>query len=341
MNVFFLVVLLTAPARAAAPTRAYDSALLVGWDGVRRERLQELLDQGALPNLRALIARGGMVPTQVTTGSTQTKPGWAEILTGRSADAMGIESNSVYRPVPRGATIFEILQRLRRWRGGIATIFIGGKDSNIGSRGPHEICVNCIHRMPPDYAQDQWWDRAKIAPITKTKCGLPMRWVRREGEPYFYTAKVLDDYETALGGADAVGPRALAALDRVRGRRFIAFIHFEDPDEQGHRHNEGSPQYDDAIRLADAWLGRLVERLRVDGLSERTAVFVTTDHAFDATQRYHECAPDTFLATGVPRPMRPGDRKDVTPTILDALGYDPAALRPRLDGRSLFTDRAP
>jgi hypothetical protein len=323
------------PARAAEPPAGtFDNAVLVGWDGVRRERLQEQLAAGNLPNLRRLIDAGGMTDTQVTTGSTQTKPGWAEILTGRSADGMGIESNDVYRPVPEGFTIFEALKK--RLRGRVATIFIGGKDSNIGSRGPHEICVNCIHRMPPDYAQDEWWSREKISPITRTKCDLPVRWVRREGEPYFHTVKSLDLYKTAVGPADVVGAEALAALDRYRGGRFFAFIHFEDPDEQGHRHKESSPEYAEAIRTADRWLGLILDRLKADGVDGRTAVFVTTDHGFDPDERYHECAPDTFLATGVKRPLRAGDRKDVTPTILEALGVDPSDVRPPLEGRSLF-----
>ncbi len=333
-------VLLSAHDIARAGTPPADppqNIVLIGWDGVRRERLHELLADGSLPNLSALIAEGGLTDTQITTGSTQTKPGWTEILTGRSADSLGIESNDVYGPIPKGDTVFEALKR--RFHGRIATIFIGGKDSNIGNRGPHEVCINCIHRMPPDYAQDGWWSQEKISSNVRTKCGLPMRWVRREGEPYFHTVQSLDLYKVNLGPADSVGPQALAALDRYRGSRFIAFFHFQDPDEQGHRHNDGSKEYADAIRLADRWLGLIRDRLKADGLSGRTAVFVTTDHGFDADERYHECAPDTFLATNVSRPLRAGDRKDVTPTLLDAIGVDPAEVKPAMDGRSLFVPR--
>ena len=124
------------------------------------------------------------------------------------------------------------------------------------------------------------------------------------------------------------------------GSRFFAFIHFEEPDEQGHVYKEGSQQYQDAIRAADRWLGSLVAQLKELGLYDRTAVFVVSDHGFDLGRRSHRRAPYTFLATDIPGRLRSGDRKDVTPTILEVLGVDPASVLPPLDGRALWETAA-
>jgi predicted AlkP superfamily pyrophosphatase or phosphodiesterase len=166
----------------------------------------------------------------------------------------------------------------------------------------------------------------------------PQRWVSRDGEPYFNATPALDYHKVALGSADHVGTEALKVLDRFQKRPFAAFFHFEEPDEQGHVYGEGSPEYRAAIRAEDAWLGRIMAKLRKLGIEGTTAVFVVSDHGMDAGSHEHFNAPETFLATNLKRKLRPGDRKDVTPTVLDSLGADADRIRPRLDGRSLFVD---
>lgn len=335
---------------------AAENALLVGWDGAMRQQVAALLKAGELPNLSRLIAAGGMTDTMVTTGATETKSGWAEILTGRSADGLGIEDNEAYRPIPKGLTVFALLKKRVP---GIKTVFLAGKENNVSFRGPHEICINCATRQPPDFRKTRYWDRETILPETRTFGNLPRRWVRREGETFFHAVADLDIHANALKGADNVGKEALAALERCRGSRFFAFVQFEEPDEQGHLYAEGSPEYLDAIRAADRWLGRLIKKLGSLGVRQKTAVFVVSDHGFNLGKRGHSLssqslnvpgqelalpkgtdshspAADTFLATDVARPLRQGDRKDVAPTILDALGIPPAELEPPLDGRSLF-----
>ena len=326
-----------APA-ALRSSRTVENAVLIGWDGANRPEVSAMLAAGELPNLSRLVSEGGMADTLVTTGATQTKPGWTEILTGRNAENLGIKDNHSYRPIPPGYTIFEILKARIP---GIKTVFLAGKDNNVSSRGPHEICINCFTRMPPDYAKTHWWDKSEILAKTRTYDGLPRRWERREGEPYFNAAKSLDIHRIALGPADRVGESALSALKRCRGSRFFAFIHFEEPDEQGHIYKDGSQQYQDAIRAADRWLGRLVAQLKDLGLYDRTSVLVVSDHGFDPGGRDHQRAPHTFLAANLPGLQRTGDRKDVTPTILEALGIiAPASVLEPLDGRSLWKSAA-
>jgi len=42
-----------------------------------------------------------------------------------------------------------------------------------------------------------------------------------------------------------------------------------------------SQEYNDALIFLDAWLGRMVARLKADGIYDHTAVYVTSDHGFD------------------------------------------------------------
>lgn len=309
------------------------NVVLVGWDGAQRAHMRELYDAGELPNLKALAAEGSFALTSVTTGSTQTKPGWAEILTGYSAPAMGIKDNAFYRPIPAGYTIFERLKE--RFGRGLKTVFICGKINNLGDRGPHEICLNCQHRdISAGRAKTFWWDREKIT-TSKTFDGRPMNWVKREGEPYFNARRALDYYATGLGPADKVTAAALAALKKYRKKPFFAFIHFEEPDEQGHLYGENSAEYGAAMKAADRRLGEILERLRSLGIYDKTVVYVTSDHGMDEGGYEHFKAPYMFLAANSGRKLQDGDRKDVALTLLAEYGVDAAGLAPAPDGKSL------
>ena len=312
------------------------NVMLIGWDGAQREHLIELFAAGKLPNLRALVGEGSIIPTQVTTGPTQTKSGWAEILTGYSAPFLGVLSNRDYQPIRKGLTIFERLkEHLREEK--FMTVFIAGKNYNVGGRGPHEVCENCLGRDPITHELLLYWDKQRFTGGARfTRDNQPPRWVRRDGEPYFHAKAACDYFEVGLGGANHVGSRALTLLEKCRGSRFFAFIHFEEPDEQGHLHGENSAQYEQAFATADMWLGQIVRQLRELGMYDRTAVFVTTDHGMDEDDFDHRQSPNTFLATNQKRVSPSGDRKDLGPTILSVFGVDVAKITPRLDGVSLL-----
>lgn len=308
--------------------------ILIGWDGTQREHFLELLSAGGLPNIEKLINEGQLVFTEATTGATQTKPGWAEILTGYSAPSLGIKDNKNYKPIPEGYTIFERLEEYFG-TGNITTVFIGGKINNIGSRGPHKICLNCIARDAVTREKTMWWDKSLVSTRVILKNDPPL-WVSREGEPYFNSKKNTDFHLTGLGSAEKVGEKALALLSRFHRKPFFAFFHFEEPDEQGHLYGENSVEYGDAMKAADHWLGLIVEKLKTLGIYEKTTIFVTSDHGMDEGGIEHENSPSMFFATNSKRKLRNGDRKDITPTILDEYGIDVKRIEPPLHGKSLF-----
>ncbi len=106
----FIIIGTPAPSIAQGNPRNSDNIILIGWDGTGRDNLLELLKEKQLPNLGKIISEGSLVFTEVTTGRTETKPGWAEILTGYSASRLGIIDNVEYKPIPVGWSIFERLK---------------------------------------------------------------------------------------------------------------------------------------------------------------------------------------------------------------------------------------
>ncbi|HOD36475.1 MAG TPA: alkaline phosphatase [Syntrophales bacterium] len=109
--------------------------VLIGWDGARRDRVRECLERNQLPNLKRLSSEGRLVAIDILR-TTDTKSGWAQILTGYSPEITGVFSNSRYRSIPKGYTVFE---RLESHFGpeGIVTIAAIAKKDNLGA-GPGE-----------------------------------------------------------------------------------------------------------------------------------------------------------------------------------------------------------
>lgn len=312
----------------------FKNVVLIGWDGVQREHLYEMLEKGELPNLADLIEKGQLVDLTVTTDRTQTKPGWAEILTGYSSDITGIYSNHDYQPIPAGYSIFERLEKHFR-ESDFVTVFIGGKINNIGARGPHVICSNCLTRYPGTFEKTKWWEEDTAAPARNPE--EERIFEQREGEPYFYTKDSLDVYSVALGEAPNVGREVLEALEKYKGDSFFMFFHFEEPDEPGHRYGENSEEYSQGIITDDYWLGEIVVQLKALNIYKTTVIYVVTDHGFDENRKGHSNAPTTFFATNDRNiKAHKGDRKDITPTILEHFGVDLKSIHPLLEGGSLF-----
>jgi len=153
--------------------------------------------------------------------------------------------------------------------------------------------------------------------------------------------KAIDTFDAGSRYAATVGPLALAALERYKGRRFAAFFHFLDPDSYGHGSGRDSEQYRKAAVTCDAWLGAMVEFLKKQKLEDSTLVYVMADHGMDEGGRQHYNAPDSWLATNDKEVTRGGTIADVPATLLARLGVDLAKLKPALLGKPLTGKPAP
>jgi len=329
-------VTVTSNTKTAAFWKPPRNILLIGWDGAQRKHLKEMIAHREVPGLMALAAEGRLVDIDVTTGATDTKAGWAQILTGYKPEKTGVFSNSRYQPIPVGYTVFE---RLEAFFGpeNIMTVAIIAKKGHVDADGPSKIPF------------DQWAKRERMLgnPVPKPKIGMTVReggriieengtiYVAFPGKPYFYTKDHMDMFLNGLNQNEKVGIVALENLEKYRDKRFFFFIHFAEPDHAGHMYGENSPEYTGAIRSDDEWTGKIVARLRELGLYDETLVYVTADHGFDEGKTTHSNAPYVFLATNDPKVECNGDRVDITPTILNRFGLDLSRIEPLLDGVSL------
>jgi predicted AlkP superfamily pyrophosphatase or phosphodiesterase len=304
------------------------NAILVSWDGLDRTVLQELLFKGKLPNLAAIIDEGSLQSIEVQGHVTLTKPSHAEMLTGLGTKDTGVISNNVYQPIPEGYTIFERLQKHFGGKENIHTFMVTGKLAHVGGRTPEEIAAaekkeNKKTRKPLPEGADNVPDSDK--PQVE------------KGEPFMLTRKALEVFDAAQRDADEVAKLSLRYLEQYKSPRFMAFVHFSDPDHAGHKHRSDSDEYRDAAVDCDKALGKIVRWLKKQELCDKTLLYVTTDHGFDPAAKTHNNAPHSWLATNDKMVMHGGTIADVPATILVRFGVDISKLEPKLIGVPLTT----
>ncbi len=295
---------------AASGAPSGPNVILLGWDGVQRNHLLELVNRGLMPNLNAFVRNGTMVNVTVSDHFTDTKAGWTQILTGYRWWKTGVFNNYFwFHSIPSGYTIPERLENIFG-KDQIATAFIAGKlghmetvdgtgSAAIGS--PLAIYTHeAIYRNLP----------SKMDVVSVGD---------QDGDRY----------------ADAVGPLVLQFLDNYAYNHFFAFFHFSDPDHIGHSYGENSIEYESAIETCDYWLGQILAKLDVLGISQKTLIYVTADHGFDEASFSHFNAPYVFLATNDKNVTRDGDQVDVAPTVYYGMGLWNQSFSLALDGYPL------
>jgi arylsulfatase A-like enzyme len=316
----------------SAPTTPPRNIVLIGWDGCQRDHLKEMIARNEVPNLRGLAKQGRLVDIDITTGATDTKAGWAQILTGYAPEKTGVFSNGRYQPIPQGYSVFERLES-HFGPANIDTVALIGKKGHVDNDGPRRI------------PYERWLaQQKKQRRIDKAKPGRGnleggqiieeggRKYVEVPGKPWFNASKTMDLFENGLKTNERVGQRTLEELEKRKDHRFFFFVHFADPDHPGHKHGENSQEYTDGIREDDAWTGRIITKLKELGLYDQTLIYVTADHGFNEGEMGHRYAPYVFLGTNDRQVSRDGDRMDLAPTILARYGLDLAKIEPALDG---------
>jgi hypothetical protein len=172
------------------------------------------------------------------------------------------------------------------------------------------------------------------------------RWVRSiraSRRPGFWMKHLLLPHGPYLFLPSGVRTRP-GAGDLLRGMNTVPGFH----DEFLTRHNE--QRYLLQLGFTDRLLGRLVRRLKDEGMYDDTLIVVTADHgiAFQPNVETRRRTSGSNVEELTPVPLivkRPGQRRgrvseayartlDVTPTIADVLGWK---LGYRADGRSAFS----
>lgn len=314
--------------------------LLIGWDGAQRNHIKECLGRGELVNMRKLASEGNLVAIDILR-VTDTKAGWAQILSGYEPEVTGVFSNSRYQPIPKGLSIFE---RLEKHFGpdNIITLAVIGKKKHVDADAPKKIRIET--EVEGAQAKEAKAGKEKELGSAKKKEKKPKGKIIEEdgvkyrvvpGKPYYYTKDGMDLFENDLKLDEKVGRRAIELIEQHKDKRFFFFVHFPEVDHKGHKHGEDSKEYNDALISADTWTGRIIQKLKELNLYSRTLIYVTADHGFDEGTTRHKDAPYVSLATNDPMVIRRGERADIAPTILERFGLDLGKIEPPLDGHPL------
>ncbi len=118
----------------AAAIEHPQNVILIGWDGAQREHVEQCLVRKELPSLQRLIGQGKYVRIDVE-GTTDTKAGWSQILTGYRPEVTGVYSNGRFQPVPKGLSIFERLEN-NFGADKFVTVAVIGKKQHCGEINP-------------------------------------------------------------------------------------------------------------------------------------------------------------------------------------------------------------
>jgi hypothetical protein len=320
------------------------NVILIGWDGAQRNHVKESLERGSLPILKQLITEGSMVSIDVE-GTTDTKAGWSQILTGYKPEITGVYSNHRFQPIPKGYTVGE---RLKQFFGSeFVAVAVIGKKGHVGAEPPQEVKLNKRQTALVDSLRKA--DKVQRRGGVGSEKYLPKRflggnilikdsvvYVEMPGQPYYYSKEGMDLFINGLVENQAVCSTAIDLLEEYKNKSFFFFVHFAEVDHQGHGYGENSKEYDDALISSDRWTGKIIEKLRDLKIYDNTLIYVTADHGFDEGMKAHKGAPFVFLATNDKLVSQNGTRADITPTILARMGIDLSKIEPPLSGKSLL-----
>ena len=216
------------------------NVILIGWDGVQRNHLFELLNRGLLPNLQSFISGGTIVNVTVSDHRTDTKSGWTQILTGYRWWKTGVYNNVYwFHSVPLGFTIPE---RVESYFGKdkVATAHITGKLGHMEVQNGSGTAATGLYTHEAIFSN------------------VPSR---------------VDVCDVGARNAGAVGPLMLRFLGNYSKSHFFAFFHFSDPDSAGHNTTlggENSVLYENAIVRCDNWTGQILNRLNALNIAQNT-----------------------------------------------------------------------
>jgi len=280
------------------------NVILWSWDATQRNHCLELLKKGELPNLKALINEGVFLNLTIIDHRTDTKAGHTQMLTGYRWHHTGVFSNGMFfQPIPNGYTLLERVEGYFG-KGNVATCMITGKKGHM--------------EVDPVVTGGKYCQKGIFSNVPED----------------------IDVTSVTTDGSAKVGPRMIDFLNRYGSGHFVAFFHFKEPDDVGHRYGENSLQYEAGVKDDDFWLGQVVQKLKDMNIYSKTLIYVTADHGFDEDSTRHSNAPFVWLATN-DRRLKVNeneswcDQVDIVPTIYYALGIDTSKFVPPLDGYPL------
>lgn len=261
--------------------------LIIGWDGADWRILDPLLERGALPNLAALIARGGRTVLRSTL-PTHSWTAWPSFLTGVDPADHGVYDILEGRG---GTKQFPVTYRSIKERTFLDDLTRGGVET---------LMVNVPLTFPPPAIRGKLVAGGVLpkrrpfthpetleADLEQAGCPWPingMSWTTFHNRPEAFLEEVRDvttarqrAMEHLLDTTDwQVGCFVYFSTDRVQH----CLAKYVSPDHPDHERLSAEPVAEkvrDVYRMLDDGLGRLLERTGPDDL-----VMFMSDHGFQS-----------------------------------------------------------
>lgn len=266
------------------PARAR-RVVVVSIDGLRPDAIEE----APAANLLALIRRGAYCAKAETIRPSITLPSHTAMLSGLDFGRHGVSWNN-YRPGHFGhPSVFSVTTRA----GGSTAMFFA-KDKFHFLAHPEAVTW---HYGPPAPSKPP-----------RLEDYNDQNWVRRRQEFYDENErrvaagqKPLPDPEPNPAPPGPKPPEHRTSAEniaRVFEREWpkadwqMTFVHFREPDSAGHSKGWMGLEYLDAVRKADAAIGRLLDAIRAGGQADTTAIIVSADHGGSGKGHYRWMEPN-------------------------------------------------
>jgi predicted AlkP superfamily pyrophosphatase or phosphodiesterase len=206
----------------------------------------DYLERGLTPRIAALAERGVRARWMHPSYPSQTFPNHYSLVTGLRPDRHGVVDNRMWDPQLGGFRL--------------------DNDDAVGD--------------------GRWWDGAEPLWVSARRAGLrsaTMFWPGSEAEirglrPHHWFP--FDPRTLPEQRVDQV----LDWLAQPQPPQFIT-LYFEHVDSAGHRYGPDSPQVDRQIARLDAAVGRLLDGIAQQGLTQRVDLVLVSDHGMAAVQR--------------------------------------------------------
>ncbi len=158
------------------------------------------------------------------------------------------------------------------------------------------------------------------------------------GKPYAIAKESIDIFSaTDKEPAEALKV-FVEALKETKDKTFFGFLHFRNPDRQGHKFGRETKEYREGAEEVDKQIGELLHFLQANNIFENTRLLITADHGFNPNEKHHHFAPWIFLITNDVSLFTTKTIKDYdTPaTILDCFPLKASKKYNDLSGTSLI-----
>jgi predicted AlkP superfamily pyrophosphatase or phosphodiesterase len=255
------------PQPAARPAAPWRIAIVVSVDGLMPSSYTA--PGLAVPTLRSMVAGGAWARSVRSVMPAVTYPAHTTLATGVSPDVHGIVSNRAFDPLEQN-------QKGWRWYAEdirVRTLWQAAEEAGKSAgllQWPVTVGARARYLVP------EYW-RASTPEDVKLLRALSTPGLLASAEKRF--PDLWRHAQIADGVVDeAVVDVAVHILES--GAPDLLMIHLPLVDTMEHDHGAGSPEALAAIEAVDRQIARLIDTCRAQGLWERTALFVVSDHGF-------------------------------------------------------------